>query len=203
MVNGTQFQGLLGLLSAEEQEALIDADLSPFVRLRKATRELIKDIREKPQFSLAFQTLNREQMGDDEYKFEAIYEQALSRRVGFTFNGAFNYVDKKTIGGDTRGGTAAAQFQFQLTPENSLVSKSPLMLYLAGDGKWMSGAAPIYNAQAKVKLPITDGIDIPFSLTYASRTEMSNESDVKAQVSFTVDSAKLFRAFRFKTPATQ
>jgi hypothetical protein len=206
LIDKTLFAGVLAKLTPEENNAidkLIQNNIDPFVALDQASRKALEDIRKKPQFSLALQTKNREQLGDDEYKFEAIYEQGLTRRIGFTFNGAFNYLDKKIIGGDQRGGSAAGQLQFQMTPENSLISKGPIFFYVSGDGKWLSGSKPMLNAQAKVKIPITDGIEVPFSLTYSNRTETTNKKDFRGQFSLTIDTSKLLRAFVFKQLTTQ
>jgi hypothetical protein len=116
-------------------------------------------------------------------------------RVNLTLNGGYFYKNSKFIGGDLRGARFAGQFQFQATPEKSLVGRSPLYFYLASEGNWISGADFIYRLQGKVKIPVAEGIDLPLSLTFANRTNLIRERDVRGQFGFTFDSAKLFRAF--------
>lgn len=48
-------------------------------------------------------------------------------------------------------------------------------------------------AQTKLSLPITDTIKIPISLTWATRTELINEQQVRGQVGLTLDLDKAFR----------
>ncbi|MDQ1591676.1 MAG: hypothetical protein QOG71_2303 [Pyrinomonadaceae bacterium] len=200
------FQRILGLLSDDDREQLekfITDQINPFVNLTKTLRKSLERIRSKPQLSFAALTKTRKK-GDDEYTSELIYERGMpgTTRAFITLNGGFKYKNSRLIGGDTRGGTAAGQLQFQVTPENSLISKSPIFLYFSTEGNWMSGLKPSYKAQTKVKIPITDGIEIPISLTYSNRTELVNESDVRGQFGFTIDTAKLLRLFKFKLPST-
>lgn len=189
-------------LSDAERETLdkyIDARIDPFVKLKGGTRQALEEIRARPQFSFAA-LAKRRQQGADEYTSDVIYERGLGTRTFATFNAGFKYKDSKVVGGDSRGGQAAAQLQFQVTPEESLVGKSPLYLYLSSDAEWMSGVKPKYRAQAKVKVPVADGIEIPISVTFANRTDLIDETDIRGQFGFTFDTAKLLRAFKFKLP---
>jgi len=200
--SGDSFQKVLDALTPEEREMLdkyIDSRIDPFVKLKGRTRAALEEIRSRPQFSFAA-LAKRRQEGADEYTSDIIYERGLGTRTFATLNMGFKYKDSKLVGGDSRGGRAAGQLQFQITPEESLVSKSPLYLYLSGDAEWLSGVKPKYKAQAKVKIPVTDGIEIPGSLTFANRTDLIDETDVRGQFGFTFDTAKLLRAFKFKLP---
>ena len=118
--------------------------------------------------------------------------------MNLTLNGSYNYKNSSIIGGDVRTGRFAGQLQFQMTPEKSLVGRSPLYLYLGSEANWASGKPSIYKLQGKVKIPIAEGIDFPISITFANRTDLIQEKDVRGQFGFTIDTAKLFRAFLSK-----
>jgi hypothetical protein len=200
------FPKILGLLSDDDREQLekfVTDQINPFVNLTKTLRKSLERIRSKPQLSFTALTKTRKK-GDDEYTSELIYERGIpgTTRAFVTLNGGFKYKNSRLVGGDTRGGTASGQLQFQVTPENSLISKSPIFLYFSTEANWMSGLKPNYKAQTKVKVPVTDGIEIPISLTYSNRTDLIDESDVRGQFGFTIDTAKLLRIFKFKLPSS-
>jgi hypothetical protein len=200
------FPRILGLLSDDDREQLekfVTDQIDPFVNLTKTLRKSLERIRSKPQLAFTALTKTRKK-GDDEYTSGLIYERGIpgTTRAFITLNGGFKYKNSRLIGGDTRGGTASGQLQFQVTPENSLISKSPIFLYFSTEANWMSGLKPSYKAQTKVKVPVTDGIEIPISLTYSNRTDLIDESDVRGQFGFTIDTAKLLRIFKFKLPST-
>ena len=178
----------------KEIDEFIDARLDAFTGLNNASRRAIEQIRKAPQFSLAFLSKFRKQEAD-EYKGEAIFEYGLHDRVNLTLNGSYLYRNSRFIGADTRRAQFAGQLQFQMTPEKSLAGRSPLYLFLASEGDWGNGINSIFKIQGKVKIPLLEGIDFPISLTYANRTELINERDVRGQFGFTFDTAKLLRAF--------
>jgi hypothetical protein len=191
--------GLPLLLAALDEDALkqidelIDARLDAFTSLNNASRRAIEKIRRAPQLSLSFQSKQRK-AGTDEYTGEAIFDYGIHDRVNLTLNGGYFYKNSTVIGGDLRGANFAGQLQFQMTPEKSLSGRSPLYFFLASEGNWMSGAPFNYKLQGKVKIPIANGIDFPISLTFANRTNLIDERDVRGQFGFTFDTAKLFRA---------
>ena len=195
--------GLPLLKAALDEDALkqidqfIDARLDAFTNLNNASRQAIETIRRAPQFSLSFQSKLKKQ-GTDEYTGEAIFDYGLHDRVNLTINGGYFYKNSKIIGGDLRGANFAGQLQFQVTPEKSLAGRSPLYFFLASEGNWMSGAPFNYKLQGKVKIPIAEGIDFPISLTFANRTNLIDEKDVRGQFGFTFDTAKLFRTLLSK-----
>ncbi len=194
------FQQLLAVIGQEEVdkiEQMIEQEIDPFLTLHKVSSEAIEAIRKAPQFSVSFLTKQRGAQ-PDEYMAEAIFDWGIVNRINLTANGAFEYQDSKIIGGDTRGARFAAQLEFQLTPENKLAGRKPFNFYLATDSKKLEGMDWIYRAQSKINIPIADGIEFPISVTFANRTELINEKDVRGQFGFTVDLARLVKAFSSK-----
>jgi hypothetical protein len=196
----SNFIATMALLSESQLQdinKIIEEHIGPELELDDAIRKEVESIRKASQLSLSFQSKFRKE-GSDEYKGELIYDKGLSSRINFTFNGAFEYADSKLIGGDKRGGSVAGQLQFQVTPEKLLEGRNPIYIYLSGQGKWMSDVDSILKLQTKIKIPITDGIDLPIYFTFANRTELIDELEVRGQFGFTFDLARLDKAIGFR-----
>jgi hypothetical protein len=193
-------EGFPALLKALGDEGLKDIDrfidqkVDIFANLDAETQRAVEEIRRAPQLSLAFTSKLRKQ-GADEYRGQLIFDYGVHDRINLTLNAGYDYKNSRLIGADTRAARFAGQLQFQMTPEKRLAGRTPLYFYLGSEGNWSSGNDFIYKLQGKVKIPIAEGIDLPLSLTYANRTALINEKDVRGQFGFTFDTARLFRAF--------
>jgi hypothetical protein len=179
-------------IDAFVDKELSDARIFESLQESRSVLEAIENIRRAPQFSVYFLTKQRPE-GDDEYTGEAIFDYGLVNRVNLTLNGDFMYRNSKIIGGDTRGAKFSGQFRFQLTPEK-LVGRNPLFFFVSGDGNALSGGKPVFHAQAKLSIPILNGLDLPFSLTYANRSELNNKNITKAQFGFAIDTSRILQA---------
>jgi hypothetical protein len=175
---------------------LVDTELAAFRDLDTATREAVESIRRAPQFSLAFNTKQR-RIGIDEYTGTLIFDYGVADRVNLSLNGAYLYNDSNLVGGDLRGFRFAGQLRFQLNREN-LMGKKPLFFDVSAQGNWMNNIDAVYKAQGKLTIPIADGIEFPISVTYANHTDLINEKEVRGQFGFTLDTARLVRAFLFR-----
>ena len=190
---------LVGLLQEKDEEAIdeiIEANLDYEVQLADTLRQTIEEIRTAPQFSLSFQTKTRADDGTDEYRGEAILDYGIVNRVNLSLNASFDYKDSKVITEDMRGGRLALETQFQLTPETKLIGRGPWMFSIGAEGEWMTQMTPTYQAQAKVTIPIIFGLNLPVSVSWANRTELIKETEVRGRFGFTFDIAKLANAFR-------
>lgn len=199
-LNAANLAATLALLSKEQQaeiNRIINKRIQAEVDLTDANQKTIEKIRRKQQLSFTFQSKSRSGMGADEYRAGLIYDFGKFNKLNFALNGTFDYKDAKIIGGDTRGGRFAAEAYYRLTNDKKLISgKDPLMLSFAGEGKWMSGKGPTYQGQAKLTIPLFDGISIPFSVTYANRKDLIKESTIRGNFGFTFDLAKALKGFR-------
>jgi hypothetical protein len=176
-------------------------DVESFKQLRKVSLETIDKIRRAPQFSVAFFTKQRKE-GIDEHKAEAIFEWGVAPKWNFTANAAFQYNDSRIIGGDTRSGTFAAQFRYQVN-HNDLASllrtQTPIFFDLSAEGSRANGKPTILKAQAKLTIPLWNtGILFPMSVTVANRTELIKEKEVRGNFGFTFDFSKLLGAVQTK-----
>lgn len=199
-MTGEGFQGVFDRLSAEDLERIdqiIDENLDAEIELTTTVRRVVEEIRKGAQFSIATQFKTRKE-GADEYKGEAILDLGLSKRVNGTVNASFIYVNSSAIGADTRGFCGSGQLKFQVTPEKRLTGREPVYLNISGEGKWMSGMDAIGKVQGKITIPIVEGINLPISFTWATRTELIDEQEVRGQFGITFDLAKLAKQFGFK-----
>ena len=82
----------LGLLKDEQMSAIdkiIGDRIDPEVKLTDETGKLVEEIREAPQFSVAFQSKIAKDQGTNEYRLEAILDRGVYRRLGLALNGNF------------------------------------------------------------------------------------------------------------------
>ncbi len=56
----------------------------------------------------------------------------------------------------------------------------------------------MYQGQAKltIPLPFMPGLEMPISFSFASRTELVNEADVRGRVGFTFDVSRLLSGLK-------
>jgi hypothetical protein len=164
-----------------------------FVQFSKDAIGKADEIRRKPQIAFAFLTKQRREDRPDEHAVEAIFDLGLAPRFNLALNASFNYVDNKVME-DSRGGRVAADLQLQLNRDN-LEGRMPVFLSFSGDGSWMTDVTPVYRAQAKLTIPLWGGIEVPISVSYASRTEFIKEADIRGKFGFTFDVARIAKAF--------
>ncbi len=192
-----RFQAVLRVLGPEGQTVvreLLEERIAPFQELDEASIEAVEAVRRAPQISIA--ALTRQSRDDpDEYRAEAIFDYGVAPRVNFTANGAFLYRDNK-IGMDLRGGSLGLQFRLQLTPERRLAGPQPVTLSGAFSANWIAETDSIYKGQFKLTIPIVDGLNLPVSFTYANRTALIDETEVRGQFGFTFDLSRLMALYR-------
>lgn len=201
---GSGYTRVLGLIGEEELEATIaefvEDDVENFVGLEKVSIKTVQEIQRAPQLALV--ALVKTKKDDpDEYMGELTFDWGIENRVNLTLNGAFDYVDSKLVGADTRGGKVSAQLQFQINGDNLqrlIESRRSAYFYLAAEGKWMTGIDSMIKGQAKLTVPLPGGIDLPLSVTVANRTELIDEKEVRGQFGFTFDLSRLVQAFKPK-----
>jgi hypothetical protein len=175
---------------------LTEPQLQAFKNLNDTAREAVEAIRRAPQLSLAFTTKQR-RIGIDEYLGTLIFDYGVADRINLTLNGSYSYNDSDFIGADLRGFKFGGKLQFQLNREN-LLGKKPLFFDISTSGSWMNNVDAQYKAQGKLTIPIADGIDFPISVTWANRSNLIDEKEVRGQFGFTLDTARLIRAFLFR-----
>jgi len=190
---GATYERLLTDADRAKLDEIIKSQVTPFVTLAEKTSALTDKIHKRPQIALTYLTKQRKENRPDEHSLGAVFDLGFAPRFTFTLNANFDYVDNKFTK-DTKGGSAAAELQVQLT-RDKLEGRMPIFLSFSGDGSWMTDVTPSYRAQAKVSIPLLPGVEIPLSVTYASRTEFIKEADVRGKFGFTFDVARIAQAF--------
>ena len=197
------YEATLAMLS-EEQRSDLDLLLADFVdRLIGAGKDVdtvIEQIRRAPQLAVTYQAIVREDEADDEHHLGVAFDVGLGSRLSATANGTFVKRDRKLVV-DTTVAKAAGEMQFdlqQVTRLGDLLKRrgrDPMTISVAGVGEWHSDDGPtIAKLQIKFTLPlpgIVAGLKIPVSVTFANRTELIDEKEIRGQVGFTVDLSKI------------
>jgi len=153
-------------------------------------------IRKAPQLSTSFQSTIRSGNANNAYRAELTFDYGLANRLNLTVNGSYDYNDLRPMGVIERGGRFALEGQYALGRGVQLQNKEPWTFSLSSGGSWMTNISPTYQAQAKLTIPIADGVDFPISVSYASRTALLKEADVRGKFGFTFDLSKILNAVR-------
>jgi hypothetical protein len=154
--------------------------------------EDIEKIRKAPQLAFTFNTKQRKEDGTDEYRAGLAFDYGLHDRVGVTLNATFDYADSKSIGADTRGKRISGDANFKLTRDrNPFGGTGPYIFTVSGESKWMNNQPSTVTGQAKLTIPIFDGISLPISVSVANRSELIKETTVRGRVGFSFDFTKL------------
>lgn len=182
----------LDLLLADSVDQLIDAG--------KDVDTVIEQIRRAPQLALTYQAIVREDDAGEEHHFGVAFDVGLGSRLSATANGTFVKTDHPLLT-DTTVAKIAGEMQFDLQQVTKLGDlakrrgRDPMTVSVAGVGEWYSDDQPtIAKLQVKFTLPlpgIIAGLKIPFSVTFANRTELIDEKEVRGQVGFTIDLSKI------------
>ena len=103
--SGNEFLATMSLLSESQLrdiDEIIITHIGPEIELNDAIRTEVENIRHGSQLSISIQSKFRKE-GVDEYKAELVYDKGMLPRMNLSLNGAFEYLNSKTIGGDLRG----------------------------------------------------------------------------------------------------
>jgi hypothetical protein len=184
-------------------QEVIKAELGSFEALTEMTDRLLKRVRTAPQFSLAASYKDLPE-GGHSYLGEAIYDHGLADRWTLTLNGTFERTRSEATQedpaiaaleeNDKDSWKIAGQLRYKLTAET--LTRKSAYLDLAGERSKKDDEETIYKIQAKTAIPLTGGITIPFSVTYASSADLIEEDDVRGQVGFSIDISKLVESLR-------
>jgi hypothetical protein len=186
------------LLEEVRQQALSGAhNAAGMKELRAESQKLFETIRGAVQSSASFVTKQRDK-GADEYDFNLIVDCStqcgLSDRIDFAANGGFKYIDS-SIGANQWGGSAALELRVRMNPSPNFLQGRNYEIVVAGRGDWAQDRSGIYKVQGKMAIPIVSGFELPLSVTWANRTELINESEVRGQIGFSVDTSRLASLF--------
>jgi hypothetical protein len=160
-------------------------------------QKLVQMLSRRWQVAVDFQTIQRSVVANNDYQLELIADRAVNDRLFFTFNGSYLYSDSIKIGADTRTGRSAFELKYSLTQVSGFSLRSPLQLALSGESllkqrQWQ------YHTQLQLVIPISTGVNLPFSLGYGKRPELlrQEEKDVYGKFGLTLDLSKIVSALK-------
>ena len=155
---------------------------------------------------LTFEYTNTRQVDlPDLSNFRLIYENGLGGRADFTANTSLTIFNRKQTGPDSD-----RLRDFQLSGQLDVPLSNPLkagnfVLSFSGkfqrmvenittdSGMMMDTKGNIGIGQVKLIIPIKgSGVKIPISLTFANRTELIKEKEVRGNFGFTLDLDSIF-----------
>jgi hypothetical protein len=210
-LEAANFEATLARLTPSQRTALDALLVEPAKALAAHHKEidpLVQAVRRAPQLALSYHAIVRPQDGNDEHHFAVAFDVALGTRLVATANGGVVRIDSKHVS-DTTAAKIAGELQFDLQRLANfddvvrLNGRDPMTVSVAGLGEWHSDDGPkIGKVQVKLTVPLPGflaGLKVPISVTYANRTELIDEDEVRGSVGFTVDLSKLqsaLRAFR-------
>ena len=134
----------------------------------------------KPRLlSIAYYTNQRKDGGADDHRAELIYDYGFNQRINWTINAGAEYRNVyKHTGGDRKGGRFATEFQYKLYPidKSGAVLDRWVTFDFGGEWKAMTGAKPYYKGQAKLTVPLMDGVSLPIVWSYESNITLADGS---------------------------
>lgn len=187
--------------------------LKNFVASAKTYLSILDRVRKGQVFTFEY-TNNREVNAPDTSNLRLIYESnVLKSNWDFTLNGSLTFYHKKPVGTDVKK-IKDFNLATQLDIPFSLFKKSDIRKTiftaafkyqrLMGDAVALDGTVlpntkgDIVVGQAKVSfpLPFIKGIRFPISATFANRTELVREKEVRGNFGFTFDIDTLWMILR-------
>lgn len=163
-------------------QAMVDS------RLSKAAQTL-KSMINAPQFAVEYSARISKGSSSNLYRTQVDYDQTFWKLTATT-NVGYDFQNAQTQGAQNRHiGRLVQQFQYPVPwPYKRVTPK----FAASGEGDWGSNGAPIYKTQGKLTFTLFAGVDVPFAVTYVSRTGAKNQSDVKGQMGLAIDFTKLW-----------
>jgi hypothetical protein len=196
----------------EKDPAVINAltkFVSAYLPYLEEKKRLLKEISKGTLVTFEY-TNFREPAAPDLSNFRFIMEKGTVGGFDMTANASLNFFNKRPAGLDVkriRDFSFAAQLDKRLDDVmglgNSTLSFAGKFERVIGNAVALDGTVlpntkgDIAVGQIKLTIPIKDtGIKIPFSITFANRTELVREREVRGNFGFTLDFDTLFSRFK-------
>ncbi|HET9408335.1 MAG TPA: hypothetical protein VFO39_13930 [Candidatus Sulfotelmatobacter sp.] len=184
-------------LSAQESQTvdqIIDKYVTAFTNMDQVATDAYNQIKNKRQWALSYTADLRDGLGYNQHSIQSVLDWGVTPRLNWTTNFGAEIYDAKKFGPIRNGGSASTDFQYRIT-ENPKQTQ-PIAFSLSGYGEWLTNVAPTYKVQGKLTIPLGQktGVSLPISVTYASRTDLIQESHTEAKFGFTFDAAKIAAA---------
>jgi hypothetical protein len=194
-VLGAGFGDVLKVLSPADMKAIdsiIESELDPFLAVKDISNTLVQKMRRGVQLAVALNVHDSiAGAGTKTFGLEGIFTKGLAPGLNLTLNTAYKRPEGAVMNTDTL--TVAAQLRKQMTAP--IAGKDPLFLDFAADTSLLHDEKT-YHAQVKAVIPITAGLHIPFSVTWANKSELVKEnSSISAHLGISFDFSRVSSFF--------
>jgi len=193
--------GLANVLSKAGPQALasvdaaIEQELAAFEELRDGVSAAVEASRARPQLAIGV-TAHTSGSVASQFRAVVILDYRARPSLDLTFNAGVEHL--RAIAGMAHRTRLemAGQLLLRLTPDRNIGGRGPVSFALAGSGSLdtQRGSESVYKIQARLLLPIAEGVTVPISTTWASRTDLIDEDHVRAQVGFSFDLGQVLAA---------
>lgn len=184
----TKTQTVLGADGLATIDSVIDSDLEPLAAQSGIIAPLVRKRLRGVQFAVALNLRDPSAAtGTKTFSLEGIFTKGLAPGLNLTFNSTYERPEGPV--GDKDKLTVAALLRKQMAP--SVAGKTPMYLDFAADSSLLH-SQKTYHAQVKAVLPISRGLQIPVSITWASKSDLVKEdSKISGRVGISFDFSKI------------
>lgn len=194
LVQNAAIEAALAAAGPEARElidALIEDALSSFVALRREVAALADSVRSEPEFAVGL-TYNEGGIEPERLGAMLIYDVA-GGRYDFTLNAGYERAQETDLTPRRDLVEAAGQVLIRLVSQQPIQPRTATSLTLAGAAHYdlENGDGVVFKVQARLLLPIADGVNVPLSATWASETDLIEEDEIRGLVGFSFDLGKL------------
>jgi hypothetical protein len=182
------------------------AAYAPYLAKRK---EIMDEVMKGTLVTFEY-TNYREPNAPDLSNLRFVYEKGTLGGIDFTANASLTFFNKRPVGPDVQR-LRDFDFSGQLDKKlDGVMGLGPAYLSFTGKYQRLTSNAVAFDGtilpntkgdiaagQIKLTIPLKDsGIKIPFSITFANRTELIREREVRGNFGFTFDVDTLFARFK-------
>jgi hypothetical protein len=190
-----QVLSLAGPPAVDAVDAAIAQELGSFEELRDGVSAAVEAARARPQLAIGV-TAHTSASVASQARAVLILDYRARQSLDLTFNAGLEHL--RAIGPlpqHTRV-AVAGQLLLRLTPDRGMSGRGPVSFTLAGSGAFdtKSGNQNVFKIQARLTLPLAEGVSVPVSTTWASRTDLINEDHVRGLVGFSFDLGQVLGA---------
>jgi hypothetical protein len=179
--------------------ALIDRailrSVAAFEGLRQQVGSAVAAARSRPELALGL-TAQTSGTFADQLRLLLIFDYQARSSLDFTVNAGYEHVRARGLITERTRFQLASQLLFRLTPDTHLEGRGPVSLTVGSSVAidTRDGRRNVAKLQARLLIPIGEGINVPVSATWANRTDLIDEARVKGQVGCTIDLGQILAA---------
>ena len=199
LANDAVLQGALraaGESGMGEIDGAIRAELESFAVLRRVIDEATEAARARPLLAIGL-TSELSEGAARQVRAGGIWDVTRGR-TDLTVNAGWNYVEATSTLAEVNRAELAGQLLLRLTEPSAVSGGAPLSVALAGSaGVEMDSAHDrVFRLQARMSLPLAEGITVPLSATWSNRRDQIAEDEIRGHVGFSFDLGQLTTALR-------